>query len=384
MKMRTGGLLLSCFVIFCLVCPYGFSDVEMALGEGDVLSINILGYPQYSKAEATIGPDGKINMPLIGDIKATGLTPSQLSYLIAEKFQTGKFLKEPHVFVTLVKSRSRFVSVIGQGVNEPGIYPLEGETRIMEVVARAKPNDRAMLRQVSLTRGDQQQIVNLEKLLNQADLKQNILLQPGDVINVPEDRESFAFIMGEVNKPGAISIKSSVTLAEAIALAGGQTQDALMSRITVSHSGEELREIDLTRFLLEGDLSQNIVLRPGDIVNIPLDTEDFVNVLGQVKNPGKIRLPLRGMNLLQALAQAGGVTDIAWLSHIRIISLDRPARMINLDQAIDTGDMSEVPMLSAGDTVLVPEKSMVWRKFTRLVAEIILLNTAISIIRDID
>jgi hypothetical protein len=58
--------------------------------------------------------------------------------------------------------------------------------------------------------------------------------------------------------------------------------------------------------------------------------------------------------------------------------------MINLDQAIDTGDMSQVPMLSAGDTVLVPEKSMVWRKFTRLVAEIILLNTAISIIRDID
>jgi protein involved in polysaccharide export with SLBB domain len=251
----------------------------------------------------------------------------------------------------------------------------------MEVVARAKPNDRAMLRQVSLTRGDQQQIINLEKLLNQADLKQNIQLQPGDVINVPEDRESFAFIMGEVNKPGAISIKSSVTLAEAIALAGGQTQDALMSRITVSHSGEELREIDFTRFLLEGDLSQNIALRPGDIVNIPLNTEDFVNVLGQVRNPGKIRLPLRGMNLLQALAQAGGVTDIAWLSHIRIISLDQPARMIDLDQAIDTGDMSEVPMLSAGDTVLVPEKSMVWRKFTRLVAEIILLNTAISIIR---
>lgn len=370
-----------CFVMFCFACPYGFSDVEMDLGEGDVLSINILGYPQYSMAEATVGPDGKINMPLIGDIKAAGLTPSQLSYLIAEKFQTGRFLKEPHVFVTLVKSRSRFVSVIGQGVNEPGIYPLEGETRIMEVVARAKPNDRAMLRQVSLTRGDQQQIINLERLLNQADLKQNILLQPGDVINVPEDRESFAFIMGEVNKPGAISIKSSVTLAEAIALAGGQTQDALMSRITVSHSGEELREIDFTRFLLEGDLSQNIILRPGDIVNIPLDTEDFVNVLGQVRNPGKIRLPLRGMNLLQALAQAGGVTDIAWLSHIRIISLDQPARMINLDQAIDTGDMSEVPMLSAGDTVLVPEKSMVWRKFTRLVAEIILLNTAISIIR---
>lgn len=382
--MRTTELSIFAFVMFCFACPRGFSDVEITLGEGDVLSINILGYPQYSKAESTVGPDGKINMPLIGDIKAAGLTPSQLSYLIAEKFQTGKFLKEPHVFVTLVKSRSRFVSVIGQGVDEPGIYPLEGETRIMEVVARAKPNDRAMLRQVSLTRGDQQQIVNLEKLLNQADLKQNIQLQPGDVINVPEDRESFAFIMGEVNKPGAISIKSSVTLAEAIALAGGQTQDALMSRITVSHSGEELREIDFTRFLLEGDLSQNIALRPGDIINIPLNTEDFVNVLGQVKNPGKIRLPLRGMNLLQALAQAGGVTDIAWLSHILIISLDQPARMIDLDQAIDTGDMSQVPMLSAGDTVLVPEKSMVWRKFTRLVAEIILLNTAISIIRDID
>ena len=157
-----------------------------------------------------------------------------------------------------------------------------------------------------------------------------------------------------------------------------------MSKITVSHSGESLREIDFTKFLLEGDLSQNIALRPGDIVNVPLDTENFVNILGQVKNPGKIRLPLRGLNLLQSLAQAGGVTDIAWLRNIRIISLDKPGRLINLEQAIETGDTGDVPMLSAGDTVLVPEKPMVWRKFTRLVAEIILLNTVISIIRGID
>jgi protein involved in polysaccharide export with SLBB domain len=190
--------------------------------------------------------------------------------------------------------------------------------------------------------------------------------------------------MGEVNKPGAIIVKSSVTLAEAIALAGGQTQNALVSKITVSHSGEELREVDFTRFLLEGDLSQNVVLRPGDIVNIPFDTKNFVNILGEVKSPGKIKLPLRGMNLLQALAQAGGATDDARFSRIRIISLDKAARIINLDQAIETGDTSYVPMLSAGDTVLIPEKPMVWRKFTQLVAEIILLNTAISIIRQID
>lgn len=373
-----------CFIIFCLTCSYGSPDDEISLGEGDILNINILGYPQYSRAEIAVGPDGKINMPLIGDVKAAGMTPSQLRRLITEEFQAGKFLRDPHVFVTLVKSRSRFVSVIGPGVDEPGIYPLEGEARIMEVVARAKPNDRAMLSRVSVTRGDEQLTVDLEKLLSYADLDQNILLQPGDVVNVPEDRESFAFIMGEVNSPRAITIKSSVTLAEAIALAGGQTQDALMSKITVSHSGEALREIDFTKFLLEGDLSQNTVLMPGDIVNIPLDTENFVNILGEVKSPGKIRLPLRGMNLLWALAQAGGVTDKARLSHIRIVSLDQPSRMIDLEPAIDTGDTSGVPMLSAGDTVLVPEKPMVWRKFTQLVAEIILLNTAISIIRGID
>ncbi len=382
--MYTSKILLFCFVMFYLICLCGFSDDSIFLGEGDILSINIPGYPQYSRAEVAIGPDGKISMPLIGDVEAVGMTPSQLKLLIAEKFQTGKFLKDPRVFVTLIKSRSRFVSVIGPGVDEPGVYPLEGKTRIMEIVARAKPNDRAMLRRVSVTRDDEQRIVDLEKLLTQADLKQNIILRPGDVINVPQDRESFAYIMGEVNKPGAIVIKSSVTLAEAIALAGGQTQDALMSRITISHSGEELREVDFTRFLLEGDLGQNIVLRPGDIINIPLDTKSFVNVLGEVKNPGKIRLPLRGMNLLRALAQAGGATDSAWLSHIRIISLDQPGRVVDLDQAIETGDTSSVPMLSAGDTVLVPEKPMVWRKFTRLVAEIILLNTAISIIRGSD
>jgi len=374
----------SCFAIFCLVCFCSFSDDAIPLGEGDVLSINILGYPQYSQAEAAIGPDGKISMPLIGDVEAAGMTTSQLRHLITEKFRAGEFLRDPRVFVTLIRSRSRFVSVIGPGVDEPGVYVLEGETRIMEIVARAKPNDRAMLGKVSVTRGDEQQELDLDKLLSQADLKQNIVLRPGDVINVPQDRESFAYIMGEVNKPGAIIVKSSVTLAEAIALAGGQTQNALVSEITVSHSGEELREVDFTLFLLEGDLSQNVVLKPGDIVNIPLDTKNFVNILGEVRSPGKIKLPLRGMNLLQALAQAGGATDDARFSRIRIISLDKAARMIDLDQAIETGDTSYVPMLSAGDTVFIPEKPMVWRKFTQLVAEIILLNTAISLIRQID
>ena len=376
--------MLSCFIIFCLACSYGSAVEEIYLGEGDILSINILGYPQYSKAEATVGPDGRINMPLIGDIEAAGLTASQLRSVIIDRFQTGDFLKDPKVFVSLVRSRSRFVSVIGSGVDEPGIYPLEGETRIMEIVARAKPNSRAMLRHVSVTRGDEQSVVDLEKLLNQADLAQNMTLRPGDVINVPEDRESFAFIMGEVNNPGAIPIKGDVTLAEAIALADGQTQNALMSGITVSHDGEELREIDFNRFLLKGDLSQNIALKPGDIVNIPVDTESFVNILGQVRSPGKIKLPPRGISILRALAQAGGATNSARLSHIRIISLESPGRIVDLEQAIETGDTSGVPTLSAGDTVLVPEKPMVWRKFTRLVAELILLNTAIAIISGID
>lgn len=376
--------LLTCFAIFCFICSYGFSNEEIYLGEGDILSINILGYPQYSKAEVTVGPDGKISMPLIGGIEAAGLTPSQLRSVVTERFKTGDFLKDPRVFITLVRSRSRFVSVIGSGVDGPGVYPLEGETRIMEIVARAKPNDTAMLRHITVTRGDEQKVVNLEKLLNYADLKQNILLQPGDVINVPQDREIFAFIMGEVNNPGAIPIKGDVTLAEAIALADGQTQDALMSKITVSHQGEELREIDFTRFLLKGDLSQNIALKPGDIINIPVDTENFVNILGEVRSPGKIKLPPRGVSLLQALAQAGGATNNARLSHIRIISLERPGRIVDLEQAIETGDTSSVPILSAGDTVLVPEKPMVWRKFTRLVAELILLNAVIAIISGID
>lgn len=372
------------FAIFCLLCPCVLADDETLLDEGDILSVNILGYPQYSKAEATVGPDGKISMPLIGEVEAIGLTTSQLRELVAEKFRSEKFLKEPHVFVTLIKSRNRFVSIIGQGVEKPGIYPIEGETRIMEVVARANPNERAMLRSVSITRDGKQQMVDLEKLLNQADLTQNIVVQPGDVINVPEDKERFAFIMGEVNNPGAILLKGSISLAEAIALSDGQTQDALMSRITVSHKGEPLREIDFTKFMLEGDLSQNVLLRPGDIINIPLDTENFVNILGEVRSPGKIRLPLRGMDILQALAQAGGVTNRARLSHIRIIGVNQPAQMVDLEQIIDSGDTSNAPMLSASDTVLIPEKPMVWRKFTQLVAEIILLNTAISIIRGID
>ncbi|MBD3182960.1 hypothetical protein GF312_11765 [Candidatus Poribacteria bacterium] len=357
---------------------------EIPLSEGDVLIINVKGYPQYSSEETIIGSDGKISFPLIGSIAVHGLTSSQLAEVIRQKLIEGNYLKNPQVSVILVKTKSRLVSVLGRGVDEPGTYTLEGKTRIMEIVAGAKPNDKAMMRSISITRGTEQIKVNLENLLNKADMTQNLLLMPGDVINVPEDRESFAFILGEVNNPGPISIKGGITLAEAIASAGGHTERANLRRITVSHNGKPPLEIDFNRFLIKGDLSQNIKVSPGNVVNIPQDTENFVNVLGKVKNPGKINIPSQGMDLLQALARAGGVTEEARLSHIRIISLNSTIRRFDLKQVFQTGDTSSLPQLSAGDTILVPEKPMIWQKFAQLVAEIILVNTAISIIRGND
>jgi len=155
---------------------------DYLLGPGDVLNISVWGYDQLQLAEVNIRPDGKIAVPLIGELNASGLTPLQLSDQIKDSLTT--YLKNPVVTINIVKFRTIRVYVLGE-VTKPGMYELEKQHNLLDAVSIAGGYTIYALKSkvyVVSKESGQYQKVNLAKILKKGDLTQNVLLHDGDVV----------------------------------------------------------------------------------------------------------------------------------------------------------------------------------------------------------
>lgn len=164
---------------------------DYKIGPGDTLHVFVFENEQLSTT-VPVRPDGKISTPLVEDMVAVGKTPSQLARDIEKSLST--YVRSPKVNVVVVTALSVYsqVKVIGQ-VKEPQALPYHEGMRVLDALLSAKglspfaAGNRA--RVVRTVDGKQQEIrVRLDALVNDGDLTQNILLQPGDVLVVPETR----------------------------------------------------------------------------------------------------------------------------------------------------------------------------------------------------
>ena len=176
------------------------------------------------------------------------------------------------------------IIVLGQ-VNHPGAYDLLEGQRVTDLVAGAGgPTTKAALAQVFVVRGEQQIPVDLQKALA-GDATANIVLQPRDMMVVPESRDRIA-VLGAVNRPGPLDYKSDMRLVDAIALAGGQTEKADLGRVQVVRlDGTKAKTInvDFNKVLRAQDPTQNLALQNGDIVYV--SPKGFsLNILGDIAN----------------------------------------------------------------------------------------------------
>jgi polysaccharide export outer membrane protein len=160
---------------------------EYVVGAADVLDINVWKEAELSRSGVAVRPDGMISLPLIGVIKVSGMTPSQIQDVLAERLH--RYLSVVRVTVTVAEIKSKFVYVTGE-VNKPGVYPLLTPTVVLQAIIRAggltpyaRSKSIAILRQVD---GKQQRIpVNYKKLVHGDIAEQNIQLLPGDTVFVP-------------------------------------------------------------------------------------------------------------------------------------------------------------------------------------------------------
>ncbi|MEM7096923.1 MAG: XrtA/PEP-CTERM system exopolysaccharide export protein [Pseudomonadota bacterium] len=165
----------------------GFVD-EYLIGTGDVLNVNVWRHEDLSLT-VPVRPDGKITMPLVGDIAVGNKTPESVGAEIKETL--GEFIREPEVQVIVVQMggdqyRSR-VRVTG-AVNRPLSAPFrQGMTVLDAVLEAGGASEFASLGRATLYRSSGERVkLDLRGILNKGDMRTNFVLAPGDVITIPE------------------------------------------------------------------------------------------------------------------------------------------------------------------------------------------------------
>ena len=167
------------------------ASYKMAVG--DVVLINVWKNPELSLSEP-IRPDGKIAMPLIGDIMAVGHTPEELAAGIEEKLSA--YIKNPNVTVILTSlqgheflSRIRVTGSVAQDVSfsyQQGMTVLDAVLEAGSVDLYADSNRTRLHRRTS--EGSESYTIRLKDIMEDGDMATNIMLLPGDIITVPERR----------------------------------------------------------------------------------------------------------------------------------------------------------------------------------------------------
>lgn len=163
---------------------------EYVIGANDTLAINVWKEEQLSLPQVEVRLDGKISMPLLDDVQAAGLTPSQLKANLTERLK--EYTSAPQVTVIVVRVGSKMVYVMGE-VQHEGVYNLQPQMRVLDALAIsggftafAGKTRVKIIRQAAPTSAEFN--FDYEAFVDGSNVAQNILLLPGDQIIVPEER----------------------------------------------------------------------------------------------------------------------------------------------------------------------------------------------------
>jgi polysaccharide biosynthesis/export protein len=230
---------------------------DYLIGPRDVLAVTVINEPTLS-GKFTVVADGTMAYPLLGSIKVGGLSVRAAERELTTKLADG-FLEKPVVSVLVDQPGSQQVLVIGE-VKQAGSYPLMGRTTVLEALLKAGAPTANAGTEALVVRG----------------------AVPKELANIAADS------IGGGNG------------------AGNSAGNAKVQRVNLDA-------------LQRGDLTQNVVLEPGDMVFVPhAEPTTPVYVTGQVRSPGAYGLA-KGTSVLQALAQAGGATDRGSTGRITIV-----------------------------------------------------------------
>ncbi len=251
--------------------PAAQPAADYVIGPPDVLTIQVFEQQDLA-GKYTVESDGSLTFPLIGRIKAGGLTLRSFEDELKRQLADGYF-KNPSVSVSVEQYRSQRVFVMGE-VRQPGPVPLTGGMTLIEALARAGSTTSTASGEVAIVRTSQGDVrgpvlpdqtggsevfrASIRELEGGA-LSQNLELRDGDTVFVP--RAETIYVFGQVRTPGAYGVQANMTVLQALSLAGGVTEHGASGRIRVVRSEDGAKK--------EIKVKLTDLVRPGDTVIVP-------------------------------------------------------------------------------------------------------------------
>jgi polysaccharide export outer membrane protein len=248
---------------------------EYKIGPRDLLEIKVFELPELNQT-VRVSEDGTITLPLLQSIKIEGLTKDEVERKLAALLEE-KYVKNAQVSVFIKEYQSNRVSVIG-AVEKQGMYELIGKQNLIQIISQAGGLKENASDEIFVLREGKNGItanikIDLEELFLNNNQKLNIPIQPNDIINVPIDKPIHIYVYGEVKSPGVLQVKMSkkITLLQAVAMAGGLTEGASKSRVTLKRRDKTGKETSLKVNLkdISNGKKLDIVLKEGDVIYVP-------------------------------------------------------------------------------------------------------------------
>jgi len=263
-------------VLFVAGCVIALAAIPAAakdyvIGVADVIAVSVLDNRDLD-AVATVNPGGKIALPLVGEVQASGLTAAELTQRLTDEY--AKKVKSPVVTVSLREVNSYRFYFVGK-VTRPGMYTSRSEVTLLQAISMAGGiTEGADLAQAYVARGTQRVPVDFVRLMRQGDLTQNITLNADDTIVLPDNPQHVIYVMGEVRQPGMLPFvrERNWTATKAVAAVGGFTQYASRGRsyIIREEGGRKLTiPVDFNDLMKNPEAGKDVPLSAGDILVVP-------------------------------------------------------------------------------------------------------------------
>jgi polysaccharide export outer membrane protein len=248
---------------------------EYAIGPKDLLEIKVFELPELNQT-VRVSEDGTITLPLLGSVQIGGLTKDDVERKLAALLEA-KYLKNAQISVFIKEFLSKRVALLG-AVEKTGMYEVVGKLSLLQLISEAGGLKDNAGREIYVLREGKNGItasitIDLDDLFSNRNPNLNIPLQPNDVVNVPVDRIITIYVFGEVKNPGALQVQISkkISLLQAVAQAGGPTENASISKIAIKRRDKRGKEINMTVNLkdVRKGKKPDIILQEGDTIYVP-------------------------------------------------------------------------------------------------------------------
>ncbi len=262
--LRTLSNLLLLALVGTIVPVSASSQEAYRVGKQDVLRVEILNEPEFTRDSLPVTDGGTILLPYVGDLKVEGLTVSDIQALIRKALVEQKILTAPSVSVSVKEYKSQSVTILGE-VRTTGKYYLRGNEKLLEKIAEAGGlSGTAGDITISRMGGGGNQVITVKA----GDLlRDTTFLQGGDVILVRPREVTQVFVSGEVNTVKPVAYVEGLTVSQAILIAGGVSRFGSKSRITIKRTvggKETIMKVNLSD--IDKGKAKDVPLLPNDAI----------------------------------------------------------------------------------------------------------------------